>query len=192
MAQNHRVFIAINLPKNIRERISSYQKGIGHFPIKWVKEDSLHITLIFLGYLKDEEVARICEITREFTLRAEPFSIELNKIGYGPAGKMPPRMIWLSGEKSQELANFRASLENEIFSAFGKNYSEGGTKQFSPHITLGRIRQWEWRRIDPDEMPQVEEEVSLDFEARSIEVMESHLKRGGSEYVILESCPLKE
>ncbi len=75
-------------------------------------------------------------------------------------------MIWVVGEKIEEL-------------------------NFSPHITLGRIRTWEFRRIEPEERPEVNEEINLNFEVNSIEVMESTLKRGGAEYTILESCPLK-
>ncbi|PIX88575.1 MAG: hypothetical protein COZ30_00470, partial [Candidatus Nealsonbacteria bacterium CG_4_10_14_3_um_filter_36_16] len=60
------------------------------------------------------------------------------------------------------------------------------------HITLGRIKQWEFRQIEPEERPEVNEEINLTFEVNSIEVMESELKRGGSEYTILESFPFRE
>jgi 2'-5' RNA ligase len=62
---------------------------------------------------------------------------------------------------------------------------------YTPHITLGRIRVWEFRQIEPEERPDIEKEISLSFQVNSIEVMESQLKRGGSEYTILKSCPLK-
>lgn len=63
-------------------------------------------------------------------------------------------------------------------------------RAFSPHITLSRIRTWQWRQMEPEERPEVNKDISLSFEVNSIEVMESQLKRGGSEYTILESAQL--
>ena len=187
----HRVFIAINLPKEIKKKLLIFQKRLKDLPVRWVKEDNLHITLIFLGYLKDEEVAEICRITKEVAQKTAPFLINLKKICYGPPEKMPPRMIWVLGEKSQVMANFKNNLEKELSVSSSSNYSTNKRHPFSPHITLGRIRQWEWRRIEPEERPAIEEEISLNFEVQSIEVMESRLKRGGAEYTILETCRLQ-
>ena len=75
-------------------------------------------------------------------------------------------MVWVSGEKIAEL-------------------------NLNPHITLGRIKLWEFRQIEPEERPDVSREIDLVFEVNSIEVMESQLKRIGPDYTILKSCPLK-
>ena len=187
----HRVFIAINLPKDIKEQFLAQQKRLRDLPVRWVKEDNLHITLIFLGYLKDEEVAEVCKISKEVAQKTTPFLIKLNEICYGPPQKMPPRMVWISGEKSKDLANLKDNLEKELLGTTNLNNLKTEARAFSPHITLGRIRQWEWRKIEPEERPEVEKELSLTFEVQSVEVMESHLKRGGAEYIILETCNLE-
>jgi 2'-5' RNA ligase len=44
--------------------------------------------------------------------------------------------------------------------------------------------------MEPEERPEIDEEVNFSFEVKSIEIMESHLKRGGAEYTVLESLPL--
>lgn len=187
---NHRVFIAINLPKDIKGQLLAQQKRLKNLPVRWVKEDNLHITLIFLGYLKDEEVVKVCEITKEVTQKTSPFLIKLKEICYGPPKKMPPRMVWVTGEKSQKVANLKDKLEKELLETSKLNNLKTEARAFSPHITLGRIRQWEWRKIEPEERPEIETELSLTFEVQSIEVMESHLKRGGAEYTTLLSAPL--
>jgi len=181
----HRIFIAINLPENIKKKLSDCQSKWLELPCRWVKKENLHITLVFLGYLSDEELLEILKITKEVASRNQPFSINLNKIFYGPP-KQPPRMVWVEGEKSEELGKLQQDLENSL---------RGTPKQkenrpYAPHITLGRLNQWEFRQIDPEERPEVNEEISLNFEVKSIEVMESELKRGGPEYTILESAPL--
>jgi len=104
---------------------------------------------------------------------------------------MPPRMVWAEGEKSMELGKLQKDLEISLFSSSIKSLKEPESRPYTPHITLGRIRQWEFRQIEPEERPEVNEDISLNFEVNSIEVMESELKRGGAEYTILESCPLK-
>jgi len=140
-----------------------------------------------LGYLSDEEVVKVCEITREIVSKNEPFSIRLNKICYGPPKKMPPRMVWVEGEKSEKLTKLKNDLEGAM--ASDSRYKKE-TRPFSPHITLGRIRKWEWQRIEPEERPEIEQEIDLSFPVDSIELMESVLKRGGPEYTVLESAPL--
>ena len=187
----HRIFIAINLPEDIKKRLSDYQKNWPELPCRWTKKENLHITMIFLGYLNDEELLDIIKISREVASRHQSFSINLNKIIYGPPNK-PPRMVWVEGEKSQESANLQKNLENALTSSEASTKENSGEiRPYSSHITLGRIKTWEFRQIEPEERPEISEEISLIFPVESIEIMESQLKRTGPEYTILESCSLK-
>lgn len=183
----HRIFIAINFPENIKKKFSDYQKKWIELPCRWTKKDNLHITLIFLGYLDNEELLRVLNIAKEVAARHEPFSISLTKILYGPP-KKPPRMVWIEGEKSEELGGLQTDLENSFQELPYKEES----RAYAPHITLARIREWEFRRINPEERPEINEEISLNFFVESVEVMESELKKNGPEYTILESMPLGE
>ncbi len=187
---NHRIFIAINLPEDIKTKLSDYQSKWLELPCRWTKKENLHITLMFLGYLSDEELVEICNITKEVALRNPVFSINLKKIYYGPPKKNPPRMVWVEGEESVELGKLQKDLENSLLSSPVKGL-ESENRPYASHITLGRIKTWEFRRIEPEERPDINEEINLSFEVNSIEVMESELKRGGPNYTILESCPLK-
>jgi 2'-5' RNA ligase len=186
----HRIFIAINFPENIKRELGDFQSKWSELPIRWVKPENLHITLAFLGYLSDEELPEVIKITKEVAQRHSTFLINLIKICYGPP-KKPPRMIWVEGEKSKDLANLQIDLEKSLTSS-GKIKFEPEERSFTCHITLGRIRQWEFRQIEPEERPEVNEDINLSFEVNSIKVMESQLKRGGAEYTILESVPLSK
>lgn len=187
----HRIFIAINLPGDIKKRLVDYQSKWPELPIRWTKKENLHITLIFIGYANDEELLEVLKITKEVTQRNNSFSINLNKIYYGPPKKMPPRMVWVEGKKSQEFTKLQIDLEKSLMISEEVHFSPE-KRAFSPHITLGRIKTWEFRQIEPEERPEVNEEINLSFEVNSIEVMESELKRGRSEYTILESFPFRE
>jgi len=187
----HRIFIAINLPEEVKKTLSSYQSMWPELPARWVKKDNLHITLIFLGYLTDEEVVETCKIVSETASRYPSFAINLKRVCYGPPKKMPPRLVWVEGEKNQELGIIQSDLENSLLSSSNSGFRKAEKQSYTPHITLGRIKAWEFRQIEPEERPEVNEEINLNFEVSSVEVMESQLKRGGPEYTVLESCTLK-
>jgi len=161
-----RVFIAINLPERIKNKLAEYQLKWPELPCRWTKKENLHITLEFLGYLTDEELMEVCQKTDKMASEKEAFSVRLNKVCYGPADKKPVKMVWVMGEKIKELG-------------------------INPHITLGRIKTWQFRQIESEERPEINEDIDLSFEVNSIEIMESNLKRGGPEYTILQSCLLK-
>jgi 2'-5' RNA ligase len=182
--KKHRIFIAINLPEGVRKKLAEYQTKWPELPIRWTRPKDIHITLVFLGYLTDEELLEICRITKEVASKHTSFNINLTKICYGPTDKKPPRMIWAVGEKSEEFISLKNDLDKSL--AFSEN------REFSPHITLGRVRKWEWQRIEPEERPEVNEDISLSFSVSSIEVMKSSLKRTGAEYSVLESHNLGE
>lgn len=183
MAAKRRVFIAINLPKNIKEELAGFQSKWPELPVSWARQENLHLTLVFLGYISDDELPKILGIAEETAKGHKPFPINLTKICYGPP-KKPPKMVWVEGEKSEELVKLQKDMEKALGSA--------ETRPYAPHLTLGRIRQMEFRRMEPEERPELNEVISLSFEANSIEVMESRLKRGGAEHTILESVLLSK
>ncbi len=187
----HRIFLAINLPEEIKNKLAKYQASWPELPIKWTKKDNLHITLVFIGRVKDEEIPEICKISEKVAEQNKSFTINLNKICYAPPKKMPPRMVWAAGETSNELTKLQRELEDSLLTSTVKRVIKEEKRAYFPHITLGRIRTWEFRRIEPGERPAVNEDISLSFEVNSIEVMESQLKRSGAEYTILSSYDLK-
>lgn len=201
-----RVFIAINLPEDIKKELAGYGDKWLELPCRWTKPDNLHITLEFLGYVSDDDLLAVCNAAKDVASKHDAFEIKLNKIVYGPPKKMPysraeletgrsaesgdrpPRMVWVEGEASRELSALKEDLEKALADSVGHSPE---TRGFSPHITLGRIKTWEFKAIEPEERPDITEDINLNFEVNSIEVMESQLKRGGPSYAVLESYPLK-
>jgi len=189
-----RIFIAINLPDNIKKQLAEYQEKWAEIPANWTKPKNIHITLSFIGYAFDNEIYEISKIVKQVAKTHEPFDVKLNKICYGPLQKSAyaesqgklPRMIWAIGDKSKEFSGLRQDLENALAETKNVPFSPG-KKELAPHIALARIRQWEWRKIESEERPEINENISFSFEANSIEIMESSLKRGGADYNIFES-----
>jgi len=182
----HRLFIAINLPEKVQNRLSSYLSKYQELPAKWTKKQNIHITLLFLGYVKDDEISEILKNTEQIVKNHNSFSLTLNKICYGPP-KKPPRMIWAAGEKSEELGELQVDLENSLSNLDLKKEK----RAYSPHITLARLRRWEFKKLDEEERPIIDDDIDLTCEVNSIEIMESQLKKTGAEYTTLNSFQLK-
>lgn len=188
--KKHRVFIAISLPQNIKKQLVSYERRWPELPIKWTNPDNLHITLVFLGLCSDDEIFEVCNIVKSAASNNYSFKVVLNRIAYDSSGSKIPRMVWVTGEKSQGLSFLRNDLEKSLM---GSNILNVGSenKTFFPHITLGRIRSWEFRRFDLDERPVVDNDILLDFKVDFVDIVESRLRRNGPEYTVLKSYRLK-
>ncbi|MEK7562491.1 MAG: RNA 2',3'-cyclic phosphodiesterase, partial [Patescibacteria group bacterium] len=182
-----------------KKKLAIYQKKWPDLPAKWTPKDNLHITLEFLGDLTDVEIGEVCKIVNEVAKRHKNFDIVLNKVLYGPPnppsrkasdgrGKMPPRMVWVEGEKSDELLDLKNDLQECLLEKV--SYRPEAGRGFATHITLARILEWEFRKIEPEERPEINEEIDYNIPVESIEVMESELHRGGPVYTILESHEL--
>ena len=81
--KKRRVFIAINLPENIKKKLAGYREKWPEMPVRWTRQDNIHITLVFLGYIADEELINICESVKEVVSKNSSFSVNLFKICYG-------------------------------------------------------------------------------------------------------------
>ncbi|BFT94666.1 MAG: RNA 2',3'-cyclic phosphodiesterase [Minisyncoccus archaeiphilus] len=191
-----KIFIAINIPGKAKNKMGEYQEKItGQFnssghdcPIKWTKKDNLHITLLFLGLVDDMEIPELFGIVEEAVSQVEVFDISIDNLSYGPIGVTSPKMIWANIGKNDELIDLQNRIQRAVLD---EGYSAETDKKFTPHMTLGRLVQWQFRKIEPEEVPQVDDGVGLGVTVKSIEIMESFAGRGGSEYCILKSINLK-
>jgi 2'-5' RNA ligase len=200
-----RIFVAINLSEDIKNKLQEYQREWADLPVRFTKKNSLHLTLLFIGYVDDERMLDACQKIHEIAKKHKPFEINFNKICLAPPARnasrsdaggpnRPPRLIWLEGERNEQLADLKRDIEKTIGAQNGDECAfteiERELKIFLPHITLARIRQMEWRKLTPK--PEIDKSVSINVSVNSIEVMESDLKRSGAEYAILESAVLSQ
>lgn len=182
-----RIFLAVNLPKEAKSELLGYQNKWPELPAHWSGPENLHVTLVFLGNTSEEEIEEIKRIVRKTASRHSPFSFSLSKVVYGPSEKQA-RMVWATGESKKLL-----SLQKDLNDALARSLDLSFTPEkrpFSLHLTLARFREWEFQKIEPEERPEVNEEISLEVPVSSFQIMESKLKRTGAEYSVIESIPL--
>lgn len=186
-----RIFIAINLPEDVKNKLLACQQMWADLPVRFTKKNSLHLTIVFIGYVTDDEMFDICKKVKKIAKEHQPLSLNFSRVCLGPPGK-PPRLIWLEGERSEALLRLKQELDAAIFERdAGPNKSvddNGGDKKFLPHITLARIRQMDWKNLP--QKPVINQRFSVEVAVESIEVMESNLRRDGAEYALLESAEL--
>lgn len=179
-----KIFIAINLPEGIKKKLVFSQEKISRSfndfcPIKWTRKNNLHITLFFIGYVDINDLVDVFNKVENIAKKFNPFSVSMERISYGPK-ENNPKMVWVEGKKSLEMAKMNKDLEKIILE------SKGERNEFIPHITLGRIIQWQFRKIEPEENPDISEDISMSFIAESLDIMES--VKG--QYVVLKTIKL--
>lgn len=176
-----RIFIAINIPGQVKKRLVQKIEKWQDLPVRWVFEDNLHITLNFLGYMDDEKIPEICEVVREAVQKSQSFEVSLSKIIIGPSENQP-RMIWAAGEKIEELKILVEIIEKSLGIFLREK------RNFSPHVTLGRIMKIKWAKLY--EKPEINEKINFVIPVDTVEILESVFEEGKRKYLLLESCSL--
>lgn len=170
------------------ERLSRVRRE--HGGVKWVREDLLHVTLMFLG-----EVAP--RVPSELELRLKPLlaGIPPFRLGLGGMGVFPsassPRVLWVGLEgDGGSMERLKALAEAVEEASRGVLIARG--EPFVPHMTLGRVRRGE--TVGAGLMDALEgvrfRPGEGDFLVDQVVVMESRLGPGGPSYVPLKRIPL--
>ena len=99
-----RIFIALDIDEALRERIQRFLEGVRGFApdARWVRPESLHVTLKFIGEKPDETVE---EIKRTLsTIQAESLDLTFRGYGFFPTLKSA-RVFWVGIESGPQLGN---------------------------------------------------------------------------------------
>lgn len=177
--QKKKIYIEIQIPSPTKRRLAKKIEQWRELPIKWSKEDNLHLSVSFVGYVDESVIPEICAKVGEAVENLEAFDLELNEIFLGPDPN-DPKMVVLGGQPSEQLKNLHEAVQN----ALGMKTEQ--YKHFSPKIILGKIRKEKWEQLV--EKPLIDEKVQIIVPVDYISVMES--KGSGAEYISLEDCPL--
>jgi 2'-5' RNA ligase len=155
--------------------------------VAWVTPANLHVTLKFLGHLEDSRVGDVEAALRSVTVSERPFDVSIAGLGAFPSPTRP-RVVW-AGVGGPEVAAL-VRLAERTETALGPLGFEREARVFSPHVTLGRVRQ---PRRDPalvaalgDGTPPVFGNVRVD----RLVLMRSDLSPGGARYTEIVACAL--
>ncbi len=183
-----RIFVAVNLPEDVKRELSFHQEEMKKSlrGVRWVEKENMHITMAFIGSIDEEKMFPV--INELEMVREKAFEMKFTEMCYIPNDRRKAKMIWVRGE-SQEISFLNEKIEKKLLSS-GINYTPD-ERGFTPHVTLGRIRSWEWKRLPLVEIPLLEEGIEIRFPVNSFELMESKLKRGRADYKEIKSFTLQ-
>jgi RNA 2',3'-cyclic 3'-phosphodiesterase len=192
-----RVFVALDIDESIRQRITTFMEGVGGFApdARWVRPESLHVTLKFIGEKRTEQVE---EIKRALaTVQAQPLELSFRGFGFFPTAKAA-RVFWVGIESGERLGKL-ASAVDEATASLGIPKEDHA---FSPHLTLarggGRSGAPGWKKGDGANrnFQVLQEKLAVlpapefgNMTAREFFLYQSELMRGGSRYTKLERFP---
>ncbi len=128
-----RIFIGIDLEPEVRSRIARVLEGVQGFApdARWVRPESLHITLKFIGEQRPEQVEAVTERLRR--VEGSTFEIRCGGYGFFPTAKAP-RVFWIGIHAGPQLAG----LAETIDMATSELSIPREDRPYSPHLTLAR------------------------------------------------------
>jgi 2'-5' RNA ligase len=128
-----RLFIALDIDDAIRERISRFMDGVSGFApdARWVKPESLHVTLKFIGEQPEPAVEQIKQALS--TITAAAMQIHFRGYGFFPTAKSA-RVFWIGMEAGPEVVSLAATIDKTT-ATLGIPKED---RAYSPHLTLAR------------------------------------------------------
>ncbi len=188
-----RAFIAVELPAELQQKIhkatANFRRGIDPL-VRWTAAENMHLTLKFLGDVSQPNVEFLIQMLRSQAELVNPFIIQLTGLGSFPGPKRP-RVIYIGIQAPAALG----ALQREIESASRRLGYEAEERPFSPHLTLGRVRQ-NISASDQQNIRRAIEGTQVDVlgsaSINSVHLYKSELRPSGSVYTRLYSAPLRK
>lgn len=192
-----RIFVALDIDDAIRDRISRFMEGLHGFApdARWVRPESLHVTLKFVGEKPPEFVEKIKQALS--SVHAEATEITLRGYGFFP-GPKTARVFWIGLEPGPQLAILAKAVDETLF-ALGIPKEEHA---FSPHLTLARGGSRSARKpaggAPGGNFQRLQEKLAAmtisDFgtmRPREFFLYQSQPQRGGSRYTKIAAFPMQ-
>ena len=184
----HRIFIAVPLDPALHDAVTVVERRLesAGVVLRWIKPESLHFTLRFLGQISTAQLARARRAAREAVEAAGAFRIRLAGLGAFPSARRP-QVVWVGVTDGEEKLR---DLARRLDDTLARQRFPKEPRSFQPHLTLARIR-------DPERAPGLEAAMTSlghvevgEQGVSSLVVMESLLRPSGALYVPVEEVPL--
>ncbi|HEV8634024.1 MAG TPA: RNA 2',3'-cyclic phosphodiesterase [Chloroflexota bacterium] len=186
-----RTFVALELPPEVRRLLAETQASLrpATRAVRWVDSEGAHLTLKFLGPTPEDAVEPIGA-----ALRAAADGHGAIRLRTGQPGAFPnpraPRVLWLGLEG--DVARL-GQLQQKVEAAIAPLGYPTEARPFSPHLTLGRLRQDATGRDRTAAGAATAAAASprpVAFEIDAVSLMLSELSPQGARYSPLLTVPL--
>lgn len=171
-----RTFISINISEEIRKEIKKIQDVLPEFFGKKTELENLHLTLKFLGEIKEEKIEEVKEKLRE--IKIEKFATEIDEIGVFSEEFI--RIVWLH---MKDCDNLQKQTDNALKNLFEPE------KRFMSHLTIARIKRLKDKKEFLQDLKKIKIE-KIKFKVDKFYLMKSELTAEGPRYSVLEEYNL--
>jgi 2'-5' RNA ligase len=187
VVRDMRLFVAVNLPSEIRERLAAAQDRLrrAQADVSWVRAENIHVTLKFLGETEEKRLDRIRPALHEVTRAGAPFPMEVS--GVGSFGGRIPQVVYVGVGKGAEPLT---ELAGRIEAALGGVGFPKERRGFTAHLTLGRVRSPRNAEALLAALEEFRAEKFGTLTAMHFDLMQSELRPTGSVYTVLDRFPL--
>ncbi len=167
---NVRLFAALEVPEDVRAQLHAWAVPLAarEPALRALPPESLHVTLVFLGWQPPGVVDEIAAAVRAV---ARP----LPELAVTGAAWLPPRRPGVLVADLAPEATL-AELHADIVAGLSP-YHEPEARPFRPHVTVGRVGRG--TRVRARE---VGEPPALRFQSTGLVLYRSHLGRAGASY----------
>lgn len=187
-----RCFIAIDIDERLREAIADLQRQLAEKAnfrkndVKWVAPEAMHLTLKFLGEVKDDRIVEVCSAVRNAAGCSKSFELDIESVGC--FGGRSARVLWVgTGRGSDNLCRLQEDIEQKL-NAVGWPRE---TREFSGHLTLCRVKNSK-AGLKLAQMSEDYKDLNLGtISADSVTVYQSLLRPTGPIYTVLGNYKLQ-
>jgi 2'-5' RNA ligase len=185
-----RLFIAINLPADVRERIHAAAEPLRRAApdISWTPPERLHLTLKFLGERPERELEVLAAMLHRVGDRHAALPLAIEGGGAFPS-LARPRVIWAGVVPDPRLE----LLHHDVEAACAELGHEPDGRAFRPHLTLGRARGGIASPAARVAISRAARGIELreEVDVESVDLMRSDAGPGGPRYVRLAAGALR-
>jgi 2'-5' RNA ligase len=193
-----RAFVAVELDETLRRAAAEAQaqarqrllQRLGaDARIQWIKPESIHLTLKFLGDIAEERLEAMRQALAGAVGTLPAFAVDVGGLGVFPDVR-GPRIFWVGlHERADELSRLAAAVETAL-EGLGVPRER---RPFNAHLTLARIKD-QWREVGQA----LAASGALDgavtvgrLVVSTISLMQSRLERSGAVYTRVWQVPLR-
>jgi 2'-5' RNA ligase len=178
-----RAFIAVFPPLEVRkETLAAARRSSLDDRVRWIRPENVHLTLKFLGDVREEALDSICAAVGKVCTGYAPFDVGLMGLGAFPSARRA-RILWAgTGMGSDQLSSLAANVD----AALVPLGFEREKRPYTPHMTLGRVR----GRSTSLDLPSDAE--GPEFRVERVDLMKSTLTQEGPIYENLKAFVLGE
>jgi len=173
-----RLFLAIELNNEIKDYLftikNKFSKDLAK--VNWVAKKNIHLTLKFLNEVDEKLVAELIELLKE--IKFDEFDVELDDLGVFPNEKNV-KVLWVGVKNFNKVIELHQDVEEKLRKYFIND------KEFSCHITLGRVKIFKEKSLFSDIIKNIKIE-KLKFKVDSFILFKSELSKDSPKYIIIE------